>query len=47
MTKDVLTALLAKGQTGNQILEILDTIASGGDDSFNPQDAATLEEIQF
>lgn len=47
MTKDVLTALLAQGQTGNQILEILDTIADGGDDSFDPQNAATLEEIQF
>ncbi len=42
MTIEVLTALLAKGQTGNQILDILDAIA---DDC--SQNAPTLEQIDF
>ncbi len=47
MTKDVLTALLAKGQTGDQILAILDTIADGSDGDDCSQNAPTLEEIDF
>ena len=47
MTKDVLTALLAKGQTGDQILAILDTIADGSDGNDNDQNAPTLNTIDF
>ena len=47
MTKDVLTALLAKGQTGDQILAILDTIADGSDDNDGTQNAPTLNTINF
>ena len=47
MTKDVLTALLAKGKTGDEILAILDTIADGSDDNDIAQNAPTLNTIDF
>jgi hypothetical protein len=47
MTIEVLAALLAKGQTGNQILDILDSIADGGSADDCTQNAPTLEEINF
>ena len=47
MTINVLTALLAKGKTGNEILAILDTIADGSDDNDCTQNAPTLNTIDF
>ena len=47
MTKDVLTALLAKGKTGDEILAILDTIADGSDDNDCTQNAPALNTIDF
>jgi hypothetical protein len=42
MTKDLLVSMLRKGNTGDEILQILDTIMKEGEDS-----EPTLEEIQF
>lgn len=47
MTINVLTALLAKGKTGNEILAILDSIVDGSDDSDSAQNAPTLNTIDF
>jgi hypothetical protein len=47
MTIEVLTTLLAKGQTGNEILDILDAIADGGNADDCSQNAPTLEQIDF
>ena len=49
MSRDVLLALLRQGSTGEQILQILDTISDGVSDSGNSDSAAnpTLSEIQF
>ena len=49
MSRDVLLALLAKGSNGEQILQILDSIADGVSDSVGSDSAAnpTLSEIQF
>ena len=49
MSRDVLLSLLAKGSNGEQILQILDSIADGVSDSVDPDSAAnpTLSEIQF
>jgi hypothetical protein len=44
MSKEVLISMLRKGQTGDEILTILDMISS--DDEANSADP-TLEEIQF
>jgi hypothetical protein len=45
MTRDLAISLLRQGNTGTEILNILDTIESGGDDSDTP--TPTMEEIQF
>lgn len=42
MSKEVLVSMLRKGQTGDEILTILDMIV-GSDDTTEP----TLEEIDF
>jgi hypothetical protein len=42
MSKDLLISMLRKGNTGDEILQILDTIMEG-DESPEP----TMEEIQF
>ena len=42
MSKEVLVSMLRKGQTGDEILTILDMIV-GSDDTTEP----TLEEIEF
>ena len=49
MSRDVLLSLLRQGSTGEQILQILDTISDGVSDSGNSDSAAgpTLTEIQF
>ena len=49
MSRDVLISLLAKGSNGEQILQILDSIADGVSDSVGSDSAAnpTLSEIQF
>jgi hypothetical protein len=43
MTKQVLISLLRQGNTGNEILNILDVITADQDDTAQP----TLEEVQF
>jgi hypothetical protein len=43
MTKNVMLSLLAQGNTGDEILQILDVIAEEGDMENTP----TLEEIAF
>ena len=46
MTRDLALSLLRSGDTGEQILQILDTLsASAADDAAD--DAGTLQEIQF
>ncbi len=45
MTRALALSLLRQGNNGDEILNILDTIADGGDDSDTP--TPTLEEIQF
>lgn len=49
MSRDVILSLLRQGSTGEQILQILDTISDGVSDSGNSDSAAdpTLSEIQF
>jgi hypothetical protein len=48
MTKQLLISQLRKGNNGQQLLEILDVLASGMDSSESSQDSApTLDEIQF
>ena len=49
MSRDVLLSLLRQGSTGEQILQILDTISDGVSYSGNSDSAAgpTLTEIQF
>jgi hypothetical protein len=49
MSRGVLLALLDKGSNGDEILQILDSIADGVSDSVSPDSAAnpTLSEIQF
>ena len=49
MSRDVLLALLDKGSNGEQILQILDSIADGVSDSVGSDSSAnpTLSEIQF
>ena len=49
MSRDVLLALLDKGSNGEQILQILDSIADGVSGSGDSDSAAnpTLSEIQF
>ena len=42
-TRSLLLSLLRKGQTGEEILQILETITSSDDDS----DGATLNPIDF
>jgi hypothetical protein len=42
MSKDLLISMLRKGQTGEEILSILDMLAAD-DDTAEP----TLEEVQF
>lgn len=44
MTKDVLVSMLRQGNTGNEILQILDVLAS---DESAANVEPTLEEIQF
>jgi hypothetical protein len=44
MSKQVLISLLAQGNTGNEILSILDTLAA---DNVSEQNVPTLEEIEF
>lgn len=43
MSKEVLVSMLRKGQTGDEILTILDMIAGSDDTITEP----TLEEIEF
>lgn len=43
MTKSVMISLLRKGETGDQILEILDTLTEDQECTNQP----TLNEIQF
>lgn len=45
MTKDLLIAMLNKGETGNEILKILNAIAS--DDSGTTMKEPTSEPIDF
>lgn len=49
MSRDVILSLLAQGSNGEQILQILDSIADGVSDSVSPDSSAnpTLSEIQF
>jgi hypothetical protein len=49
MSRDVILSLLRQGSNGEQILQILNTIADGVSDSGNSDSAAnpTLSEIQF
>ena len=49
MTKSVMISLLRKGNTGSQILEILNSLASGANEQQVAQVAAepTLMELQF
>jgi hypothetical protein len=49
MSRDVILSLLRQGSTGEQILQILDSIADGVSDSISADSAATptLNPIQF
>ena len=49
MTKSVMISLLRKGNTGSQILEILDAISAGANEQQVTQVAAepTLMELEF
>jgi hypothetical protein len=49
MTKSVLVSMLRQGQTGNEILSILDVIANGENDAVTETVSAqpTLQEIEF
>jgi hypothetical protein len=49
MTKSVMISLLRKGNTGSQILEILDSLVSGANEQQVAQVAAepTLMELEF
>ncbi len=49
MSRDVILSLLRQGSNGEQILQILDSIANGVSDSGGSDSAAapTLSEIQF
>lgn len=49
MSRNVLLSLLAQGSNGEQILQILDSIADGVSDSGDSDstDNPTLSEIQF
>jgi hypothetical protein len=48
MSKQVLISLLKQGNTGNEILNILDAISAGeGDTNSMMQSEPTLEEIAF
>ncbi len=48
MTKQLLISQLRQGNNGQQILEILELLASGMDSSESSQDSTpTLDEIQF
>lgn len=49
MTRDLYLSLLRQGNTGNEILSILESLATGGDDSFSAEDGAgpTLSPIAF
>jgi hypothetical protein len=51
MSKQVLISMLRQGNTGNEILSILDVIASDaiseGEDSTQPANMPTLEYIDF
>ncbi len=49
MTKSVMISLLRKGNTGSQILEILDSLASGDNQQQVAQVASepTLMELEF
>lgn len=46
MSKELLISMLRKGETGDQILTILDMLA-GSDDTEALQSEPTLEEIAF
>ncbi len=49
MTKSVLVSMLRQGQTGNEILSILDVISNGENDAVTETVSAqpTLQEIEF
>ena len=49
MSRDVILSLLAQGSTGEQILQILESISDGVSDSQPIESAGnpTLSEIQF
>jgi hypothetical protein len=49
MSRDVILSLLRQGSNGEQILQILDSIAGGVSDSISTDSAAapTLNPIQF
>jgi len=46
MSRDLALSLLRQGNNGDQILQILETIASPAEPELNAADP-TLEEIQF
>lgn len=49
MSRDVILSLLAQGNTGTEILQILDSICDGVSDGGDSNSAAnpTLSEVQF
>lgn len=48
MTKELLISQLRTGKNGNEIVQILELLASGMDDCESSQDnVPTLDEIQF
>jgi hypothetical protein len=47
MSKQVLISMLRQGNTGNEILSILDVIANDVNDNTQADIMPTLEEIEF
>jgi hypothetical protein len=48
MTKQLFLSQLRQGKNGNEIMQILELLASGMDDSESREDfVPTLDEIQF
>lgn len=47
MTKQLLISQLRQGNSGNEILQILDVLCSGMDDSESREESGTLNEIEF
>jgi len=47
MSKQVMISMLRQGNTGSEILSILDVIASDGIDTTQTDIMPTLEEIEF